>query len=874
MHLFKSMGRRLRFVWLQRTRRGSVLIGLIVTMVVLAALGATMLPLTNTATINQVEANSSARAYFLAESGYRYAAGQYSHATDDAARDEVLRELHAQGDYRLPDGAGAFHLEVYPFFFKTRTDPEGTLALTVEVTGGFSKDLRLPASGRLKIGTAVYEYVSLSYGEAVVIFNMADSLPSIPAGSDALFTALSAGREQTLTEDGTLELQTDDIGAFPPRNGTFQIGNATYSYRYKDATTAKLIGIHKPGTAVMTPVTLTPNTSIVLAKFIQLVSIGTYGSAAVERKITYHVPLPLEPLSETAEFRETFATKEKWTGTKGTHVIEEIAGNQALRVTSTDMPPGTTVIESQIVLDSARTPVDLARIHTAAGGYLGYDAQVKIGFVSDPVPGWGFDPPPIPLYYAAGLTFRLDDTGNSYGLSFLRGSNVLLPRPDNIDDGQVPLDQRNLVVLWQRTGSGQDFKWLAYKNFAYYSEGVENGSNGWTTASLPIDDLWHITAHKPIRPGSRAWYFGRERGVNFFDPDSDPTDTNDEDFDYDLTPHAAGALTSPPIDLSACSLSSAWLRFMSWYETDGDPDLKVQVSTDGTSWQDIANLKPATHAIKTWKSINVDLSAYVGSTIQIRFYFDATNSSSNNFEGWYVDDITIGDFPNESTLALRLQEGATLGFKNGGSIPFVTGEKLVGLTSGARGRLTDGPLVQSGGWNDRTAVGQVLLTQTTASLVFIVGESVRGTESGATGTVQSYRARDNYIRAFYGYPYACGVPDGDYTDEAKAAVGRGAFRWPPARKALGTPPDDYFTLIQWEAINPAALAGEATVIPSLDEPGAVIRSNTLLTAPGPFSQAELALHTFGKGSTNVYFDDFALKGQIEIAGGTTPPIQE
>src|SRR5262249_23801841 len=40
-------------------------------------------------------------------------------------------------------------------------------------------------------------------------------------------------------------------------------------------------------------------------------------------------------------------------------------------------------------------------------------------------------------------------------------------------------------------------------------------------------------------------------------------------------------------------------------------------------------------------SAPVDLSAYAGQTVQIRFRFDTVDKKNNNFEGWYVDDVRI-----------------------------------------------------------------------------------------------------------------------------------------------------------------------------------------------------------------------------------------
>ena len=54
-------------------QKGSVLVVLVIAIIIFALLGAAMLSLTSTSAVNQVLAYSSSRAYYLAESGFRYA---------------------------------------------------------------------------------------------------------------------------------------------------------------------------------------------------------------------------------------------------------------------------------------------------------------------------------------------------------------------------------------------------------------------------------------------------------------------------------------------------------------------------------------------------------------------------------------------------------------------------------------------------------------------------------------------------------------------------------------------------------------------------------------------------------------------------------
>src|SRR6185436_14686763 len=42
-----------------------------------------------------------------------------------------------------------------------------------------------------------------------------------------------------------------------------------------------------------------------------------------------------------------------------------------------------------------------------------------------------------------------------------------------------------------------------------------------------------------------------------------------------------------------------------------------------------------------WVTRSLDLSAYAGQTVRIRFSFDTIDAGFNNFEGWYVDDVNV-----------------------------------------------------------------------------------------------------------------------------------------------------------------------------------------------------------------------------------------
>jgi hypothetical protein len=380
--------------------------------------------------------------------------------------------------------------------------------------------------------------------------------------------------------------------------------------------------------------------------------------------------------------------------------------------------------------------------------------------------------------------------------------------------------------------------------------------------------MWYISSYRSESP-THAWRYGGGA----------------PDWDYDTGAPNSGWLMSPPIDLSLCTLTNAHLRFWSWYDTEepypappnrssGFDIKKVQITTNGgASWSDLYVYAWPANLDRTWEHIEINLAAYIGQTIQIRFFFDTVDDQNNAYEGWWIDDVTVGDFPIDATLMVRLREAASITFDSGGSAAPINRDTVVGQTSGAIGKIQMDPVLASGSWATNDAAG--LMTITNLNGTFQIGETVTMSASATSVIVQGFSARDNYLRAFYGYRDACGVPSAQYLDEDKLASPRGSLNWPPENVSEWEAANDYFTLVQWDAVNASVLTAE--LVTSLDEPNAVIRSwePELLTDPlGGFTDIELGLHASGKGALNAYFDDFGLKAVVETGSGATQPIQE
>ncbi len=101
-----------------------MLVTLIVAMVAFLALGGIMVGLFSSSALTQTSGASSLRAYYMAESGFRYAAGEYINAGSDTARETAMAAMHNK-DYTLASGSEKFNIAVYPYYYNVKRAPSG-----------------------------------------------------------------------------------------------------------------------------------------------------------------------------------------------------------------------------------------------------------------------------------------------------------------------------------------------------------------------------------------------------------------------------------------------------------------------------------------------------------------------------------------------------------------------------------------------------------------------------------------------------------------------------------------------------------------------------------------------------------------------------
>jgi len=450
---------------------------------------------------------------------------------------------------------------------------------------------------------------------------------------------------------------------------------------------------------------------------------------------------------------------------------------------------------------------------------LSYDAQTKVGFYN----GSAFAPDFIDDHdLAAGLSFRIKSEGtnlNMYGLSFFHLESSTYS--DIIPDGMPP--DEPAIVLWQQTVGVDDAvtrTWLAYKNlqtlfYDNFTEGID--SNTWTS-----DGNW-------------AW--------------SDQALFIDAFGDYE-------GRISFTVSLPECDCSVNVLTFNSTFNDLAYKREVVIYGEDGT----ILHSQNITQEQGEFVQ-SLALPQVPGTEIKIEFYF----WNRTDYGAWKVDDVRIVDQSSmpahNSTLLVRLKEGAAIPFSYTGELTLDTGDKVVGAGSAAGGRVIAPPIITT-----PSSQGYVLLDSLSGPF-FIAGESldVLGKADSidvADTLVEATHEKVNTIKVYYASKSGCNstsAPDPSTSmDCYTKPYGRGEYqtlKWPVQDSAQWTAERDYFRLIQWDGINKSAVLDtneNSTIILSHHEK--LQSSDINATVP------ELGLHVVGLDATNhVYFDDFGFQ---------------
>jgi M6 family metalloprotease-like protein len=193
-----------------------------------------------------------------------------------------------------------------------------------------------------------------------------------------------------------------------------------------------------------------------------------------------------------------------------------------------------------------------------------------------------------------------------------------------------------LVEVDGAAGAGFNVTLTSNRSGPIYQEGFESGSGGFYA-----DGLWHRTAACEAAQAGHstptAFYFGIDAQCN-----------------YSTGVAQSGWLSSSSTNLGSLAppLTLTFNYFLE-AEPGGFDQAQVYIYKEGGPFQLVASNTPGSGVVTlkdpsgAWQTASIDLQPYAGLNIWLYFYF-ASNSTANNFAGFYLDDIAVWScFSNE-----------------------------------------------------------------------------------------------------------------------------------------------------------------------------------------------------------------------------------
>lgn len=158
-----------------------------------------------------------------------------------------------------------------------------------------------------------------------------------------------------------------------------------------------------------------------------------------------------------------------------------------------------------------------------------------------------------------------------------------------------------------------------------YEDDMRGGNHGWTVAGTngaggPA--LWNILRVRNFVDTPYAWCY-----------------YDDATLSYDTGAANSGTLTSPLIDLTQSRDSRLVVTHFLWTERSQTKDLgRIQLSVDGGAF---ATLLTRDFTFYDFLTDTLDLSAYDGHTVRVRFAFDTVDALQNQYQGWAIRNVRV-----------------------------------------------------------------------------------------------------------------------------------------------------------------------------------------------------------------------------------------
>src|SRR5262249_7959170 len=172
-------------------------------------------------------------------------------------------------------------------------------------------------------------------------------------------------------------------------------------------------------------------------------------------------------------------------------------------------------------------------------------------------------------------------------------------------------------------------------------------SNTTGNNAVTSDGLWHLTNRRsgdPGHGGGGSYYFGNEATGTYANGSSP----------------LSGPVTTGDINLTAATDAQLTFNyFLATEDADGFDLAKVEASQPGsTTAFDVLTDNRASGLLVdntgVWRKATIHLTAQAGRSVRLRFEFDSVDGVGNNFEGFYIDDVTVRAILSVSTADLTI----------------------------------------------------------------------------------------------------------------------------------------------------------------------------------------------------------------------------
>ncbi|HEX7393381.1 MAG TPA: pre-peptidase C-terminal domain-containing protein [Anaerolineaceae bacterium] len=171
-----------------------------------------------------------------------------------------------------------------------------------------------------------------------------------------------------------------------------------------------------------------------------------------------------------------------------------------------------------------------------------------------------------------------------------------------------------------------------------YADNMSSGVNFWTSTGL-----WRQSSSNAN---------GEDANNIFWVSNKSSNGTNPSDGTYASSTTFASDLTSPPITIPTGT--SAYLRFREYVHTESpapywDQRL-VQISVNNGPFTNLYQMQDDPQDWWVYSPF-LNLSAYAGKNVRIRFHFNQVDAYDNTHIGWRIDDVTVNTTAPDVTYA-------------------------------------------------------------------------------------------------------------------------------------------------------------------------------------------------------------------------------